>query len=1059
MVAVKWKLALAFVFPGLFRTGRLCPLRPGSLLSPLLAAFAATGLVGTSVARAQLTLVQDRQPQSVIMTAPNPNAIVLLAAQELQKHLQLMSGALVPIDTVGKESNYSGKAFIYVGPSTATSTAGISTSSLTLEFYIIKTVGSNLYIVGRDSTNNTDYTDLSGCQPGTMFGVYHLLTEVLGVHWLWPGDLGIVAPQTATITVPTLNITTGPNMDQRKFRNPRDGFYTSGAAAYAGNSLTITAIPTSAAERLSLGQQELLWQRRMRMGTRNKPPFGHSETTWWDTYKTTHPEYFAVLLSGSQPKPDATEVKLNLAHTDSNGNLDVVQARVDSWVAAGKPNAFNICPNDSRNFCVCPECLAWDRPSQPASIVNSDSSAKLGDRYARWYKEIADRIKAIKPTAVVYGYAYDTYKNAPYEVMLPDNVALAYIPGAPSQVVRSQIEETETNVLGWIAHGCTKMYLRPNWMLAAHTGPFFPTHRLGNHFRDMLAGGYLLGLDSDSSQGCYAPMGLYYYMVARLMNKPDITVEEILDEYCSGFGSAAKRVRDYFTYWENFIYNQADSGNTAILGWSSGMSAYGATYTDAAFDGAEEILNEAAARLAPTETAARDRLDFLRIGCIHGRLTAQALRLTDTAKKTVALRALLAYRDATAGSFALWREWLIDRECYGAGLTSLWSSVLANPSVGYGSNAGTFTDSAGQVVIEAEHATSLAAGTGTYASVNWQENTGTTGAVGTTMQALLNGGLAAVENTAAPRLDFKIDFRATGTWYVWVRMPALASSDDSVNIGLDGAIASKNIQNTTGNWAWLASNAGGARVTVNVTSAGVHTLNLWMREDGAIVDRLVLSTNPSYVLAASDSGPAESTRRSTTESLLVVGSGTGDGYFGSSSIVSISADSAPANYVFDRWVGDTAAVANVFSASTTMTMPAADARIDATYKLSPSVDTDADGILDSWEIANFANLTTATATSDTDGDGASDLSESLAGTDPKNASAFLHITSITKDENGDVVVQWPSMAGKTYRLLTRTDLSSGSWAPLAINIPGVSPLTTYTVHPSTNRLFMRVEVE
>jgi hypothetical protein len=58
-------------------------------------------------------------------------------------------------------------------------------------------------------------------------------------------------------------------------------------------------------------------------------------------------------------------------------------------------------------------------------------------------------------------------------------------------------------------------------------------------------------------------------------------------------------------------------------------------------------------------------------------------------------------------------------------------------------------------------------------------------------------------------------------------------------------------------------------------------------------------------------------------------------------------------------------------------------------------DTDADGIADAWENLNFGNLTTATATSDRDGDGASDLSEYNAGTLPNDAASQLRIVSHT----------------------------------------------------------------
>jgi len=65
---------------------------------------------------------------------------------------------------------------------------------------------------------------------------------------------------------------------------------------------------------------------------------------------------------------------------------------------------------------------------------------------------------------------------------------------------------------------------------------------------------------------------------------------------------------------------------------------------------------------------------------------------------------------------------------------------------------------------------------------------------------------------------------------------------------------------------------------------------------------------------------------------LTVNSGSGDGDYGSSQVIDISADSAPSGYEFDDWIGDTSGIANVSSSSTTLTMPASNATITATYE-------------------------------------------------------------------------------------------------------------------------------
>jgi len=64
---------------------------------------------------------------------------------------------------------------------------------------------------------------------------------------------------------------------------------------------------------------------------------------------------------------------------------------------------------------------------------------------------------------------------------------------------------------------------------------------------------------------------------------------------------------------------------------------------------------------------------------------------------------------------------------------------------------------------------------------------------------------------------------------------------------------------------------------------------------------------------------------------LTVNSGTGDGSYTESTVVDIAADTAPSGQEFDLWVGDTAGIANIDTVSTTLTMPAADQEITASY--------------------------------------------------------------------------------------------------------------------------------
>jgi fibronectin type 3 domain-containing protein len=115
--------------------------------------------------------------------------------------------------------------------------------------------------------------------------------------------------------------------------------------------------------------------------------------------------------------------------------------------------------------------------------------------------------------------------------------------------------------------------------------------------------------------------------------------------------------------------------------------------------------------------------------------------------------------------------------------------------------------------------------------------------------------------TTSPRLDFQINFTKTGTHYVWIRGRTGPNGvdDDSGHAGIDGVANTTSDRMTfSSSWAWRNTTMDGPVATFYVTSPGVHTVNIWMREDGLIVDKLLLTSNASYV--PSGTGPEESAR-------------------------------------------------------------------------------------------------------------------------------------------------------------------------------------------------------
>jgi len=131
------------------------------------------------------------------------------------------------------------------------------------------------------------------------------------------------------------------------------------------------------------------------------------------------------------------------------------------------------------------------------------------------------------------------------------------------------------------------------------------------------------------------------------------------------------------------------------------------------------------------------------------------------------------------------------------------------------------------------------------------------------MQGLPNDGTLFTTDYAAksPRLDFRIEFVKSGPHYVWVRAAADADSDNSFHCGLDGEpvkTLGQMAYPATKKWVWTNKQNDGKNATFTVAAPGVHTFSFWVREDGAFIDRFILTTDPKW--GPKGNGPPQSPR-------------------------------------------------------------------------------------------------------------------------------------------------------------------------------------------------------
>lgn len=114
-----------------------------------------------------------------------------------------------------------------------------------------------------------------------------------------------------------------------------------------------------------------------------------------------------------------------------------------------------------------------------------------------------------------------------------------------------------------------------------------------------------------------------------------------------------------------------------------------------------------------------------------------------------------------------------------------------------------------------------------------------------------------------------------------------------------------------------------------------------------------------------------------------------------------------------------------------------------------SPDSDLDGIADSWEMQHFQNLAVATDSppTDADGDGATDLDEFRADTDPQDPTRFFKIVSfIPNATRTSALVTMVTSPSRVFRL----DVSSapdGTWADSGLGVfaPDAGGTTTRSI--------------
>jgi hypothetical protein len=556
-------------------------------------ALALTLMLGAN-APAELTLAANGQSRYRIVLPAQAIPSERYAADELQRYLEWISGAKLPIVT-DAEPPQSCEILLGDNAHLRRLRLRVNANVLGTDGFALRTRGRSLIIAG-------------GRPRGTLNGVYGLLEEKLGVRWFTP-ELEMV-PQRPCLELPELNETQVPALENREV------FWTE-----------VMRDPDFAARHRLNGNSYRLTEKH---GGRFAVyfPFVHSFDLLIppELFKD-HPEYFPFF----DGKRQNGYVQRCLANPEV---LRIATDRVRQWIK-DHPEAtiISVSQNDTFKECRCEQCKVLDdaEGSPAASLI-------------RFVNAIGEAIEKDHPNVRIDTLAYQYTRKPPKTLRPRRNVIirlcsieccfahpLESCPSQANQKFRGDIvawQPVAPLLYVWDYTPDFAHYQQPfpNFDSLQANVQFFVKHGVKGLFEQ---GNY--------SAGGHGEMGpLRAYVLAKLLWNPDTDVQKHTDEFLHAYyGRAADKLRAYL----EVSHRQVRGKDCHAHIFDSPKACY---LTDELINTGERLLDEAE-QMADND-AVRFRVQVARLPIWYVKLATN--RVTGEPRADLLRRFLLVARKA-----------------------------------------------------------------------------------------------------------------------------------------------------------------------------------------------------------------------------------------------------------------------------------------------------------------------------------------------------------------------------------------------------------------------------
>ncbi|OHB81752.1 MAG: hypothetical protein A2V98_07440 [Planctomycetes bacterium RBG_16_64_12] len=490
-------------------------------------------------------LARDGQPTATIVIAATPTSVATLGAQELQYHLQKITGATLPIKNDGEKVE---GPRVLVGPSAATTQLGLDESQFKDQEYLIRFLDNSVILVGKEQ--------------GTSYAVHDFLERFCDVRWYGPGESQMVLPKTATLAVQPREIRRAPAFAWRCVF-PELEQLTMGRGLY---------------NQPSEQDMNVFWL-RLRAGG-EAYACNHSLERYYDrfwkknakcpeVFVAAHPDWFAQGYSASELEAYGGQPP-QLCYS-SQGVADQVVADARKFFdgqgveigAEAAGNYFAVAPMDRGGrggWCKCPACQSQiDQKRQTENSFDSNGSAS--DYWFAFVNKVAREVAKTHPDKYISTLAYAGYSYYPRKVRLEPNVSLQMCLHARNWWVPGMQQDELRWYRGWVSHEKGRplylwlYYLTPEWSPESKFNcfPGFYAHALGRQIkmfaRDGIRGAFIEGVSDQVDT----------YVTTKLLDDPSLDVDALLEEFFTRYyGPAAKPMKRFYLCVEETFSNPAN---------------------------------------------------------------------------------------------------------------------------------------------------------------------------------------------------------------------------------------------------------------------------------------------------------------------------------------------------------------------------------------------------------------------------------------------------------------------------------------------------------------------